>query len=78
MIPTLLMALDTMPMTVSGKVNRRELPRPDFNALRAEYAAPETDGEIYVFCKDARPEPGQFISVRIDSAEEYDLRGTML
>ena len=40
--------------------------------------APETDGEIYVFCKDARPEPGQFIPVRIDSAEEYDLRGTML
>lgn len=40
--------------------------------------APETDGEIYVACENARPEPGQFIPVRIDSAEEYDLRGTML
>lgn len=45
---------------------------------RSSREAPETDGEIYVFCKDVRPEPGQFIPVRIDSAEEYDLRGTML
>ena len=40
--------------------------------------APETDGEILVSCGTARPEPGQFIPVRIDAAEEYDLRGTML
>lgn len=40
--------------------------------------APETDGEIYVSCGDARPQPGQFIPVRIQSAEEYDLRGIML
>ena len=40
--------------------------------------SPETDGEIYIACGNARPEPGQFIPVRIDSAEEYDLRGTML
>ena len=45
---------------------------------RSSREAPETDGDIYVFCKDAQPEPGQFIPVRIDSAEEYDLRGTML
>lgn len=40
--------------------------------------APETDGEIYVSCGDARPQPGQFIPVKILSAEEYDLRGKML
>ena len=40
--------------------------------------APETDGEIYVSCGDARPLPGQFIPVQILSAEEYDLRGKML
>ncbi|MBR5961568.1 MAG: 30S ribosomal protein S12 methylthiotransferase RimO [Clostridia bacterium] len=40
--------------------------------------APETDGEIYVSCGEARPLPGQFIPVRILSAEEYDLRGKML
>ena len=49
------------------------------NALgRSCREAPETDGEIYVACGNARPEPGQFIPVRIDAAEEYDLRGTML
>ena len=45
---------------------------------RSSREAPETDGEIYIACGNARPEPGQFIPVRIDSAEEYDLRGTML
>ena len=45
---------------------------------RSSREAPETDGEIYASCGNARPEPGQFIPVCIDSAEEYDLRGTML
>ena len=45
---------------------------------RSNREAPETDGEIYVSCGNALPEPGQFIPVRIDTAEEYDLRGTML
>ena len=45
---------------------------------RSSREAPETDGEIYISCGNARPEPGQFIPVKIDSAEEYDLRGTML
>ena len=45
---------------------------------RSSREAPETDGEIYASCGNARPEPGQFIPVRINSAEEYDLRGTML
>ncbi len=45
---------------------------------RSSREAPEVDGEIYVSCADARPEPGQFIPVKILSAEEYDLRGIML
>jgi len=45
---------------------------------RSSREAPETDGEIYVSCEKARPEPGQFIPVRILSAEEYDLRGIIL
>ena len=45
---------------------------------RSSREAPETDGEIYVSCEKSRPEPGQFIPVRILSAEEYDLRGIML
>ena len=45
---------------------------------RSSREAPETDGEIYVSCGDALPEPGQFIPVKITEAQEYDLRGTML
>ena len=45
---------------------------------RSNREAPETDGEICVSCGQARPQPGQFIPVRIESAEEYDLRGIML
>ena len=45
---------------------------------RSSREAPETDGEIYVSCGGAMPEPGQFIPVRIESADTYDLRGTML
>lgn len=45
---------------------------------RSSREAPETDGDIYVSCGKARPEPGQFIPVQILSAEEYDLRGKML
>ncbi len=45
---------------------------------RSSREAPETDGEIYATCGDARPEPGQFIPVRLDTADSYDLRGTML
>ena len=45
---------------------------------RSSREVPEADGEIYVSCGDARPMPGQFIPVKILSAEEYDLRGMML
>ena len=45
---------------------------------RSSREAPETDGEIRISCGDARPEPGLFIPVKIESAQTYDLRGTML
>lgn len=45
---------------------------------RSSREAPETDGEIMVDCSNSGPEPGQFIPVRIQSAETYDLRGIML
>ena len=45
---------------------------------RSSREAPETDGEIYISCGNAMPQPGQFIPVKILSAEEYDLRGIML
>ena len=45
MVPHVLMRLDTMPMTVSGKIDKRSLPMPDFSAFKAEYVAPASDTE---------------------------------
>ena len=45
MIPTALTELKSMPMTSSGKVDKKALPLPDFSAFRAEYIAPENDTE---------------------------------
>ncbi len=45
MVPSVLMQLDAMPMTSSGKVDKRALPTPDFSAFKAEYTAPETETE---------------------------------
>lgn len=43
MVPNVLMQLDEMPMTTNGKVNRKALPEPDLQDLRAEYIPPETE-----------------------------------
>lgn len=50
MIPSVIVRLESMPMTSSGKIDKRALPQPDFSALRAEYAAPETETEK-LLCK---------------------------
>ena len=45
MVPNVLMQLDEMPMTSNGKVNRKALPEPDLQELKAEYVPPETETE---------------------------------
>jgi len=45
MVPSVLMAMESMPMTSSGKVDKKALPVPDFSELRAPYVAPETETE---------------------------------
>ncbi len=50
MIPNYFMRLDTMPMTASGKTDRKNLPVPDFTVNEREYAEPETEMEINL-CK---------------------------
>ena len=45
MVPNVLTQLDEMPMTSNGKVNRKALPEPDLQELRAEYVPPETETE---------------------------------
>lgn len=43
MIPNYFMRLERMPMTPSGKTDRKNLPVPDFAVRREEYAAPMTE-----------------------------------
>ena len=45
MVPNYFMRLDEMPMTASGKTDRKNLPVPDLTTQEREYAAPETDTE---------------------------------
>lgn len=45
MIPNYFMHLKAMPMTPSGKTDRKNLPVPDFKVQTAEYVAPVTENE---------------------------------
>ena len=42
MVPNYFVHLDEMPMTASGKTDRKNLPLPDFTVSQEEYVAPET------------------------------------
>lgn len=46
MVPNYFMRLDVMPMTASGKTDRKNLPLPDFSIQTSEYVAPETEQEM--------------------------------
>lgn len=46
MLPHYFVKLDKMPMTASGKVSRRDLPKPDFSLMQTnEYVAPKNEQE---------------------------------
>ena len=45
MVPNFFIHLDNMPMTASGKTDRKNLPLPDFSNNTEEYVAPVTDTE---------------------------------
>ncbi len=54
MVPNVLTQLDEMPMTTNGKVNRKALPEPDLQELKAEYIPPETETEKILCAAFAR------------------------
>ena len=45
MVPNYFMRLDGMPVTASGKIDRKSLPVPDVTMTEREYVAPATETE---------------------------------
>ncbi|WP_241002020.1 phosphopantetheine-binding protein, partial [Pseudomonas viridiflava] len=46
MVPTHLLLLPTLPLTPSGKLDRKALPAPDVSQLQARYRAPVSEVEV--------------------------------
>lgn len=80
MVPNYLVKMKEMPLTASGKINRKVLPQPDFSKEVCTYVAPETKTE-QLLCKlfqdvlgaDRIGTQDNFFSVGGDSLAAIDL-----
>ncbi|MDJ0843783.1 amino acid adenylation domain-containing protein [Crocosphaera sp.] len=45
MVPAALVAIDSFPLNINGKIDYRALPAPDFSAFKSYYVAPQTPTE---------------------------------
>ena len=50
MVPSVMIQLDSMPLTANGKIDKKALPELEFGAIEREYAAPVNELEC-VFCE---------------------------
>ena len=50
MVPSFVILLDRIPLTVNGKVDKRALPEPALSALTSDYSEPREEGE-YILCE---------------------------
>jgi acyl transferase domain-containing protein/NADP-dependent 3-hydroxy acid dehydrogenase YdfG len=48
MIPSALVAMESFPLTINGKLDKRSLPDPDFNSTIEQYVAPGTELETVI------------------------------
>lgn len=48
MIPSFVIRMDSIPLNVNGKVDKKALPEVDFDSLHAEYAAPRNEMEARI------------------------------
>ena len=46
MIPSILVMMESFPLTINGKLDKRALPEPDFSLLSEQYIAPTTEAEL--------------------------------
>ena len=50
MVPTTLVSLESFPLTINGKLDKRALPDPEFSSSDEDYVAPVTETEV-TLCK---------------------------
>ncbi|OXE95577.1 AMP-binding protein, partial [Flavobacterium araucananum] len=48
MIPAALVSMESFPLTINGKLDKRSLPDPDFSSATEDYTEPRTDAEILI------------------------------